>query len=65
MIRGITQRKISEESGIAQPNVCRYLNGRKIPNVSTAGKLAKALGISTEDIYRMVYRARLERGEES
>jgi transcriptional regulator with XRE-family HTH domain len=60
MIRGITQRQISEDTGIAQPNVCKYLSGKKIPNVDTAGKLAKALGISTEDFYRIVIRARLD-----
>ena len=60
MIRGITQQQISEDTGIAQPNVCNYLNGKKIPNIATAGKLAKAMGVTTEDIYRIVYRARID-----
>jgi transcriptional regulator with XRE-family HTH domain len=63
MIKGITQKQISEITGIAQPNICNYLNGRKIPTVDTATRLAEAMGINAEDLYRIVYRARLDRNK--
>lgn len=48
---GWSQRELSERSGVPQPVISDIENGKiKSPTVSTAFKLAKALGVTIEDI---------------
>ena len=42
--KGITQKDVSERAGIAQPSYCTIENGITNPSVSTAKKIAEALG---------------------
>jgi DNA-binding XRE family transcriptional regulator len=42
--RGITQRRLSELSGIQQADISRIERGATQPTTVTAGRLAKALG---------------------
>lgn len=43
--KGWTQAELSNRTGIARPNIARILSGdRTDPNLSTAERLAKALG---------------------
>jgi len=41
---GMTQKELSEKSGIRQSNISRIENGTSIPNVTTLQALAKGLG---------------------
>lgn len=48
-IRG-GQKTLSEQSGIAQPVLCRYFDGTRQPCVRHAITLAKALGVTVEQL---------------
>lgn len=41
----------AELLGLTQPNISRIRRGRQIPRVDTAVRLAKALGITVEDLW--------------
>lgn len=43
--KGISQRKLSELSGVAQKTISRIENGIDVPTLETLGKLAHALGL--------------------
>ena len=45
---GLSQSELAGLCGIEQPHVSRYESGRHEPLVSTAGKMARALGVSIE-----------------
>jgi len=45
---GLSQSELARVCDIEQPHVSRYESGRHEPLVSTAGKMAKALGVSLE-----------------
>jgi transcriptional regulator with XRE-family HTH domain len=47
---GLTQKQLSEKSGISQPNISDVENGRVVPTVVTAAKLAKALNCTIDDL---------------
>lgn len=46
---GVTQRELSEMTGISQPNISKYFNGKTIPSFYIADRIAKALGCSTDE----------------
>lgn len=39
----LTQKELSEITGVPQYSVCRYLSGERVPNVSNLVRLARAL----------------------
>lgn len=41
----MSQRQLSEKSGVAQKTISRIENGLDIPTIETLGKLANALGM--------------------
>lgn len=48
--KNITQSDLSERTGLSQPMISNYINGRTTPSFYNADKIAKALGCSTEDL---------------
>ena len=50
LIRRITQKDISEETGIAQPVISRYVSGKTMPSMYNLHKLAQALDCSVDDL---------------
>ena len=46
----ITQTMLSESTGIPQPRLSEYINGRHTPNLYAADMIAAALGCSVEDL---------------
>lgn len=48
--RGMTATELAERSGITRQMVSNYVNGSAIPGLSTACKLASALGVSVDDL---------------
>ncbi|WP_296035343.1 helix-turn-helix transcriptional regulator [uncultured Gemmiger sp.] len=49
--QGLTQKELGERAGIAEPTIRRYELGKLNPKIETVEKIAKALGISTLDLY--------------
>ncbi len=49
--KGITQGDISRKLGFGRGYVSNIENGKTNPTLSTISKLAKALGISTKDLF--------------
>jgi len=50
--QGMTQVELSQKSGISQEHISRIENGKFIPNVKTADKLAQAMGVKLIDILK-------------
>lgn len=50
--RGISQRKLSELSTVAQKTISRIENGVDVPSFSTLYKLAEALGYRLEIVLK-------------
>ena len=48
--KGMTQEALATASGVNRVSIAKYETGRALPSVKTAGKLAKALGVSVGDI---------------
>jgi transcriptional regulator with XRE-family HTH domain len=42
----LSQRKLSEISGVPQYSICRYVSGERIPNINNLVRLARALNSS-------------------
>ena len=53
--RGITQKKLGELCGIAEPNIRKYENGKQNPKLETIEKIASALGIDPFDLMGFDY----------
>lgn len=47
---GLTQAELSEKTGISQAALSNYENGKDRPSVDSCAKLAKALGVSIDDL---------------
>lgn len=43
--KGLNQPRLSEALGVSVSVVCRWLNGQRVPNWSSAVKIEKLLGI--------------------
>ena len=48
--RGMTATELAERSGITRQMVTNYVHGSAIPGLSTACKMASALGVSVDDL---------------
>lgn len=48
--KGISQRELSERTGITQANISNYINGKVTPSFYVTDKIARAIGCSTEDL---------------
>lgn len=46
--QGLTQKKLSQLSGITEPSVSRYLKGEREARLDVILNFAKALGVTTE-----------------
>ena len=53
--RFITQEELAERVGTSQVMISRYINGRCVPGVVMAAKIARALGCSVEDLLYKEY----------
>ena len=51
LIKRITQKELSKRTGIAQADISRIINGEKEIYLSTAKRIAKALGRPIEYIW--------------
>ena len=50
--KGITQRALAKRLRMAPVSICRILNGTANPSLSTAEKMARAVGLNLEKIIR-------------
>lgn len=50
--KGLTQKQVAEAVGIAECAYQRYEYGKVLPSVVVAIKIAKALGVSVEEIWK-------------
>ena len=48
--RGLTQKRLGEICGIAEPNIRKYENGKQNPKLETVEKIASALGVSAFEL---------------
>ena len=48
--KGLTQKRLGELSGIAEPTIRRYETGKLIPKMLTIKKIAKGLGVPPADL---------------
>lgn len=48
--KGLTQGELAYMCGIDKTALCHYENGKRIPNMHTMSKLAKALEVTLADI---------------
>lgn len=46
--RGISQRQLSEMTGITETAISRYSNGERVPNITNALKISESLGVSID-----------------
>lgn len=46
--RGISQRKLSEMSGIAEQTISRYINDKRVPKATEIAKIANSLNVSID-----------------
>ena len=49
-MRGITQTNISELTGISQPRLSLYIQGKSLPSAQKVSSLAKTLNCSVNDL---------------
>lgn len=49
--KGITQKQISEKTGIPIRTLSRYFNGSRLPDVETALDIAKVLGKRVDELF--------------
>lgn len=52
-LKNMTQRRLSELTGVSHIMIGRYLNGTSIPSLFMATKIATILGCSVSDLSRM------------
>lgn len=51
--KGMSKKKLAEESGITYQRICSYLTGYCKPNLNTLEKIINALGVNPVDIIEM------------
>ena len=49
--QGVTQKELSEETGISEMTISNYMNGKRTPSFYNVDKISKALKCSI-DIFR-------------
>jgi transcriptional regulator with XRE-family HTH domain len=57
---GITQKRLSQLSGITEASISRYLNGNRKVRIDIIVNIAKALGVTTGYLLNEDEKARLE-----
>lgn len=50
-VRNMTSRELAKLSGISEVSISRYLNGKRIPDGYTIGKIANILKCKADDLY--------------
>lgn len=50
--RQLTIRELAELSGISRSQISDIENGKSMPTIETLCRLAKALGVGTEELYK-------------
>jgi transcriptional regulator with XRE-family HTH domain len=53
--KNISQKKLSEMTGITESAISRYIKGDRVPRGANLVKISKALGITTDDLLRGDY----------
>ena len=48
--KGITQKELSEKTGITEPAISHYVKGDRVPRGANLVKIAKALGTTADDL---------------
>lgn len=51
--KNLSQKTLSQKSGVSQSVISSVENGLTMPNLITALRLAKALGVSVEEIFSL------------
>ena len=51
--RKMTQRQFAQKIGMTEVSVSRYVNNDRLPNANVVVRMAKALGISTDELLGM------------
>lgn len=46
----MSQKELSEKSGITRASICRYLQGKRRPRIDVVVNFAKALGVEPEEL---------------
>ena len=49
--RGWTQADLADRAGIQQPHISKLIRGKNRPSINTASKVARAFGVSIEDVW--------------
>ena len=50
-LRRYSQERLAKLTGISNTTLSSYENSKKIPNLTTVAKIARALGVSIERLY--------------
>lgn len=48
--KNVTQQQLSEKTGIAQPQLSRYISGKTMPNFMALDKITRALRMSLDEL---------------
>ncbi len=48
--RNMSQKELSEKSGITRASICRYLQGKRRPRIDVVVNFAKAFGVEPEEL---------------
>jgi repressor LexA len=59
--KGLTQKELGRQVGIANNCICNYECGKNFPGCSTLSLLAFVLGV---DVWRLFYDREMERGND-
>ena len=51
-VNHITQKELSEQSGLSEDSITRYINGTRIPNTYIASILAGSLNCTIDDLIK-------------
>lgn len=47
-VSGLSQKEIAEKTGIPQPHLSRWMNGKRTPKLSTIYEIAEKLNLTIE-----------------
>lgn len=50
--KGLTQEQLANKVGVKNTSICNYETGTREPNLSTAAKLASALGVTVDELLK-------------